>query len=944
MKADLLRCEYKQNPLGIDVPNPRLNWQVQAEQRGARQTAYQILVSDSAEHLHTGQPLLWDSGKVASDASAHIIYAGLELRSRQRVWWQVRVWDENDQASAYSSPTWWEMGLLHKDDWQATWITSAEQKQLEKAQVGPSLPETPPATNQAETNEERWARWMSVSDAEHVTQWIAMQNAAVASLQPCPFLRKTFSLTKPVTRARIYASARGIYMLYLNGERVGHDYLRPGWTDYNKRIQYQTYDITDQLTSDTNAIGMILGDGWYTGYLGFQGKHHHYGTYIQGLAQIEIEYADGTSEIIITDGSWKATQGPILYADLFMGEAYDARRDLPGWSTASYDDSTWSPVDSEPLGKANLVAQQGPSVQKTEELTVREITEPTPGTYVYDLGQNMVGWVRLRVSGEAGQTVRLRFAEMLDPDGTVYVANLRTAKATEYYTLKGATEETYEPSFTFHGFRYVEVTGYPGKPGPDAITGIVIQSITPPTGTFTCSSPLVNQLVQNIVWGQRGNFLEVPTDCPQRDERLGWTGDAEIFVRTATYNEDVSDFFAKWLIDMEDAQLPSGGIPNIIPNIIRRGEFSLDGAPAWSDACIIVPWTIYQAYNDKQLLERHYAMMTAWIDYLDRDNPDHHWKAHRNNDGHGESDFGDWLSIDADTPKDVLADAFFAYSTSLLASIADVLGKENDARKYRTLAEQIKAAFNEAYVSPDGRILGDTQTAYTLALRFQILPEHLRARAAQYLADDIKRRETHLSTGFLGVGHLLPALTDNGQIDLAYQLLLQDTFPSWGYSIKHGATTIWERWDGWTAEKGFQTVNMNSFNHYSLGSVGEWLYRYVAGIDTANDAQGAGYKHIILHPHPNQALTFVSATFDSLYGPIESSWRRENGTFTWDITIPANTNATVSVPAQPEEIILESNQPAATTLTLIQRTQDAAIYELAAGSYHFVVSSERKQS
>jgi alpha-L-rhamnosidase len=944
MKADQLRCEYKQHPLGIDVTNPRLSWQVQAQQRGARQTAYQILVADDVEHLHTGQPLLWDSGKVVSAASAHITYAGLELHSRQRVWWQVRVWDENDQASAYSTPAWWEMGLLHKDDWQAAWITSPEQKQLEKAHVGPTLPETPSATGKPETNEEREARWLSVSDAERVAQWVAIQDAAVASLQPCPFLRKTFHLAKPIKRARVYASARGVYMLYLNGERVGHDYLRPGWTDYHKRIQYQTYDITDQLSVGPNAIGMTLGDGWYAGYLGFQGKHHHYGTYIEGVAQIEIEYTDGSGATIATDGSWKAAQGPIRYADLFMGEAYDARRELPGWSSAHYDDSAWAPVHSEPLGNANLVAQQGPTVQKTEELSAQAITEPTPGTYVFDLGQNMVGWARLRVSGEAGTTVRLRFAEMLNPDGTVYVANLRTAKATEYYTLKGAAEEIYEPSFTFHGFRYVEVTGYPGKPGPDAITGIVIQSITPPTGTFTCSSPLVNQLIRNIVWGQRGNFLEVPTDCPQRDERLGWTGDAEIFVRTATYNEDVGAFFSKWLIDMEDAQLPSGGIPNIIPNIIRRGEFSLDGAPAWSDACIIVPWTIYQVYGDKRLLEQHYAMMTAWIDYLDRDNPDHHWKAHRNNNGHGESDFGDWLSIDADTPKDVLADAFFVYSTSLLASIAEVLGKENDAHKYRTLAEQIKSAFNQAYVRPDGRILGDTQTAYTLALRFEILPEPLRARAIQYLADDIKRRDTHLSTGFLGVGHLLPALTDNGQNDLAYQLLLQDTFPSWGYSIKHGATTIWERWDGWTAEKGFQTVNMNSFNHYSLGSVGEWLYRYVAGIDTASDAQGAGYKHILLHPHPNPALTHVTATFDSLHGRIESAWRRENGTFTWDITIPANTSATVSVPARPEQTILESNQPAETTLTLTQRTQDAAIYELAAGRYHFVVSPAQKQA
>ncbi|HLK55930.1 MAG TPA: family 78 glycoside hydrolase catalytic domain, partial [Chthonomonadaceae bacterium] len=490
----------------------------------------------------------------------------------------------------------------------------------------------------------------------------------------------------------------------------------------------------------------------------------------------------------------------------------------------------------------------------------------------------------------------------------------------------GEGEEVYEPRFTFHGFRYVEVTGYPGTPGRDAITGIVVHSNTPPSGTFACSSPMVNQLQHNIVWGQRGNYLEVPTDCPQRDERLGWMGDAQIFVRTGTYNMDTAAFMTKWVQDVEDAQSPEGAYSDISP---RVKDDMADGAPGWGDAGVIVPWTLYAVYDDTRLIERHYESMARWIDTIHAANPNLLWENRRNND------FGDWLNIQADMPRDVMATAYFAYDAHLLAQMAQALGKEEDAQKYVRLFEGIRDAFVKAFVGPDGRIKGDTQTGYVLALRFDLLPENLRPLAAQHLVENIQQRDGHLSTGFIGVGYLLPTLTRTGHLDVAYRLLNNDTFPSWGYSIKHGATTIWERWDGWTEEKGFQDPGMNSFNHYSLGSVGEWLYETVAGIDL--DPDQPGYKHIIMHPQPGGGLTWAKATYDSLRGPIASDWKLDNGTFAWKVTIPANTTATVYVPASDAASVTESGHPAdqAEGVRFLRMEDHCAVYELGSGEYTF---------
>ncbi len=853
-----LKCEYRVDPLGIDERVPRLSWALESEGRGQTQSAYRVLVAGNEEDLEAEEKLLWDSGRVESGRTVGVEYGGEALRSGLHCVWKVCVWDGAGNPSPYSPPAVFESGLLETSDWEGAWISAGK---------GPAGDMEPPSGDEYDD--------------------------LANGLAPSPYLRKGFSLYKPVSRARLYATARGVYELYLNGSRVGDDVLAPGWTDYDQRVQYQTYDVTPLLAEGQNALGAVLGDGWFAGFVGFDPKHRGalYGPRPQLLAQLNVEYEDGTTESLATDGSWRCSTGPILYSDLLVGESYDARREMPGWAEPGLDDSGWYGVEVEEIGDTNLVAQPDEGIRVTEELEAKTVTEPESGPYVFDLGRNMVGWVRLKVEGEAGTEVTLRHAEALNPDGTIYTENLRSARQVDTYILKGDGEEVYEPRFTFHGFRYVEVTGYPGELPLGAVTGRVVHSATPSSGSFECSSPMVSRLQENIVWGQRGNFLSIPTDCPQRDERLGWTGDAQVFVRTASFNMDVAAFFGKWMVDVEDAQSPEGAFPDVAP--LLRGSGLIDlrwGAPAWGDAGVIVPWTIYRTYDDTRIVERHYSAMTRWMEYLREANPD---LVRKNRMG---NNYGDWLSPKGDlTPKDLLATAYWAYDAGLMAEMAGAIGRHDDAREYRDLNENIKAAFEEAYVSPDGRIQGDTQTCYLLALHMELLPEDLRSAAAEHLVRSIEREDWHLSTGFAGVGYLCPVLTEAGYADVAYRLLENETYPSWGYTVKNGATTIWERWDGWTEENGFQSPNMNSFNHYSLGSVGEWLYRYVAGIDL--DPHGVGYERILIRPRPGGSLTHARAEYDSVRGRISSSWKVEDDRFVLEVLIPPNTTANVHVPS-----------------------------------------------
>lgn len=844
MKVTNLRCEYTENPLGIDIKRPRLFWQLESKAQGAKQTAYQVLAARNGKTI-------WDTGKVISDQSIHIEYGGPSLQSSQRVEWKVRVWDEHDQPAGWSAPAWFEMGLLQPSDWKAEWIGSF------------------------------------------------LVGSARASI-PVPYLRKGFELEKPIAAARLYITALGLYEASINGQRVGDVELTPGWTDFSKRVRYQAYDVTDLLRTGGNAIGAILGDGWYCGHVELRDRQL-YGDRPKLLAQLVVTHSDGTQTVVVSDQTWKHAFGPLTEADIIHGEHYDARLEFPGWDKPGFDDETWFPVQTfaHPAG-LQVVAQNGPVVKVHEELkaiSVNEIKEWWGSRYIFDLGQNITGRVRIRVRGKAGATIRVRYAEVLNPDGSLYLANLRTARATDYYTCMGQGEETWEPRFTFHGFRYVELYGPIEPPTKESVTGIVLHSENPVTGSFECSDPLLNQLQHNILWGWKGNTVDVPTDCPQRDERLGWTGDAQVFSRTAAFNTQSAMFWAKWLQDLEDSQGPAGNIPPYAPdtNAARTG----DGGPAWADAALIVPWNLYLAYADTRILAERYNMMKRFVDWITATSPDRV----RANPAHTPwGGFGDWLALDGSgrtdggTPKELIGTAFYAHSARLLSQVADILGKKADAKKYARLFETVRTVFQKRFVTPEGFITGRTQTSYVLALAFDLLPEAAIPAALDWLARDIQERGNHLSTGFIGASYLPFVLSRYGRIDLAYTLLFQKTWPSWLYAVTQGATTIWERWDGWTHDKGFQDPGMNSFNHYAYGAIGDWLYRVVAGIDT--DPGRPGYKHILLQPHPGHGLTRAMASLDSMYGRIVSNWRIEDGKFEWDVVIPPNTSATATLPGE----------------------------------------------
>jgi alpha-L-rhamnosidase len=650
LTPDKLVCEYYANPIGLDVRRPRLSWQVSAKQRGARQTAYQILVGRNPAALEDAAAgVLWDTGKVMSDNSLHVPYTGTALQPGQRCHWRVRVWDENDTVSAWSSLAFWEMGLLDSSNWQADWITP---------------------------------------------DW----SEDVSRPQPAPLLRRRFSAASDLFAARIYATSLGLYELRLNGQRVGDAVLTPGWTSYDHRLQYQTYGVTDLIREGDNVLGAMLGDGWFRGYMGLKGHRNLYGDRLALLLQLHLTYADGRVEIIGSDGQWRATRGPIRMSDIYMGETYDARQEKPGWDRAGYDDSDWSGVHLLDHPKEIVVAQVAPFVRRHEEIQPVRILHSPKGETIVDFGQNMVGWVKLRVRGPAGTTITLRHAEVLDQHGNLYTENLRAATQVTSYTLKGLTDtdEVFEPHFTFQGFRYVAVEGFPGEPAPGNLTGIVVHSDTPPTGTFECSNPLINQLQHNIVWGQKGNFVDVPTDCPQRDERLGWTGDTQVFIRTACFNMNVATFFTKWLRDLGAEQLPNGSVSFVVPDVIAKtnsGESNPShgtGAAAWGDAAVVCPWTIYLCYGDTRLLEEQYESMARWVDYMrSRTDEDLVWRK--------DYQLGDWLDYrgqDARRPtpvtnNELIATAFFAYSTDLLVKAARVLGKTSDAECYADLADKL---------------------------------------------------------------------------------------------------------------------------------------------------------------------------------------------------------------------------------------------------------------
>jgi alpha-L-rhamnosidase len=1061
-----LRCEYLVNPSGIQTSAPRFSWTLEHSrptERSQQQTACQILAAESPQILAENRGDLWDTGKTASDETAHIVYRGRPLRSRMQVWWKVRVWDRDGQPSPWSRPAHFSIGLLRPEDWTAQWIADAQPAQPPKpahngyhSQIVPSpdavkwvtldlgrsqtfeavrlfparpydwQPDTPGflfplrfKVEAADTPDFAGARLLADQTeqdtpdpgtevpiyrfapvtARYVRLTVTRLRArdgnnhafALAELQvlsgtrnlalkapvsaldsietsawaavnltdgdteshpstgfdplPAPMFRKSFSVQSSVVRATVYVTALGLYELRLNGQRIGDRLLAPEWTDYHTRVQYQTYDVTKQVRSGENVIGALVGDGWYAGRIGmsdalFGRLRAVYGRKPQLLAQLEIEHADGQTQVIGTDGTWASTlEGPIRSADILDGEVYDARREMPGWDAPGFEATDWKPVETQPVPSIALVAQPNEPMRVIQTLKPVALTEPKPGVYIYDLGQNMVGWCRLKMRGPAGTVVTLRHAEMLNDDGTLYTANLRGAAQVDRYIMRGEGEEVFEPRFTYHGFRYVEVTGLPKRPAKSALTGIVFNSSSPEVGTFECSSPMLNRLWQNILWTQRANLMSAPTDCPQRDERLGWMGDIQAFAQTAIFQMDMAGFFTKWLQDVRDAQSDEGSFPDFAPHPYGRNRH-FTGAPAWGDAGTVVPWRAYVNYGDRRILTAHFDAACRWIESIRRRNPDLLWREGRGND------YGDWLNGDTliqegwprrggEVPKEVLATAFFAHSTELVAKMAEALGREPEAKTYRQLFEEIKAAFQRAYVSPDGRVLGDTQAGYALALHFHLLPDSLRPEAVKHLLAGIESYQGHISTGIQTTHRMMLELTASGHTDIAYRLLNNRTFPSWGYSIDNGATTIWERWDGYVKGRGFQDPGMNSFNHWALGAVGEWMARVIGGIHP--EEESPGYKRFTLKPQPGGGLTHARLEYGSIRGRIACAWKQEGDTRTLSVTIPPGTMATVYVPTENPASVTESGKPIleAAGVKVLRSEKGAVVLEVGSGSYRF---------
>lgn len=888
LKVEALKCEYRMNPLGIDIKKPRISWKIQSDQRGTMQKAYQIQVVVDSDDF---SDLLWDTGIIMSDESIQLEYGGPELKPRTRYFYRVKVWDNFERESLWSDTAWWETGLLHSTEWKAEWITPDTEK------IDPLS-------------------------------------------EPAFLLRKEFKLKAGFTSARIYGTGVGLYELYLNGERVSDELLAPGWTSYHKRLQYQTYDVTKQLEIGGNAIGIMLADGWYKGNITWDHKRNFYGDKRAAFFQIHVKYDDGTEDIIVTDTTWKASTGPVLFSEIYQGETYDARLEKIGWSKSNFDDQDWSKTIVQEMPITHLVAQENWATRVTEVIKPIDSFVTPSGDTVMDMGQNMVGRIRFKVSAPEGTRIVLKHAEVLDKEGNIYFGNLRKADQKIEYIAKGEGTENFAPHFTFQGFRYVKVEGYPGQENGLALenfVGEVIHSDMEPTGEFECSNPLVNQLQQNIVWGQRGNFLDVPTDCPQRDERLGWTGDAQVFIDTALFNYHGGPFFTKWLRDLKAEQHPDGNVPNVIPTVVDGGN-----SAAWGDAATIIPWAVYQTYGDKRLLADQYDSMKAWVEYIRRQGEDEYlWKVGFN--------FGDWLALDAPegspsgaTPTDFIATAFYAYSTRIIRDAAEVLGNYDDVQEYSALLDKIIEQFNNEFVSPLGRLVSPTQTAHVLALMFDLVDGKVKERTAFELNELIIQNNYHLTTGFVGTPYLCFALSKGGYHETAVRLLMQDDYPSWLYSVKKGATTIWEHWDGIKQDGSFWSDEMNSFNHYAYGAIGNWMYKVLAGLDMSEAFPA--YKKIRIEPKfAGTHLTHAKASYESMYGRILSSWRLTEEEIEIEVDIPANASAEIILPNAYLKDVLESGKSLKSTAGIysFNETIDGVILSVGSGKYRFKYLNER---
>lgn len=881
MKIQDITVEYQHNPIGLDTAKPRFAWKLESEERNTSQSAYRIQVSADKEFTK----LVWDTGRVFSGDSIQVEYEGEALIKFTGYFWRVNAWDQDGRETGWSESGYFEMAMLTWQDWEADWIT-------------PEYDYTAPKT-------------------------------------ACPVMRKEFLLEKKVERARVYVTAKGLYELRLNGKKVGRDFLTPGWTSYNKRTLYQIYDVTEMLKQGGNAIGASIGSGWYKGELGWRSRRNLYGGREALILELHLIYEDGTSDKILSDGTWQSSyRGPVVFSEIYHGETYDARKemdfDLYGCSFAD-----WFKVRvMGAVPKDVLHAQECPPVRGKLVLHPLRLIITPQGDRVLDMGQNMTGHVRFWVKGKAGDRVVLSHGEILDPDGNFYTENLKGARQRIQYILKDDKEAVFEPHFTYQGFRYVKIEEYPGDIELQNFEGVVLYSDIPETGSFCCSDANLQQLTQNILWGQRGNFVDIPTDCPQRCERLGWTGDIQIFSGTAALQMETPLFLRKWLHDVAAEQFPSGGVPWVVPDIYDDTyAYDLAGyvgqsekvAAAWGDCSTVVPWSLYQAYGDKRVLEEQFDSMKKYVEFIRRQGPcEYTWE--------GCHQLGDWVALDAPygsfvgaTDVDYVAASYYAKSTEILYKTAKVLGRDEEYQTYRNLYEEIVRTFRERYVEESGELKVKTQTALILAAEFELVPWELACRYMKKLAEWLKDTNYELITGFVGTPYICHALSRHGQTETAYKLLFKKEYPSWMYQVTQGATTVWEHLDGIRPDGTLWNPRMNSFNHYAYGSVAEWIYRDITGLKFSEDTPA--YRKFRICPKPGRELDAAEFTYESMYGKIVSGWQKDKDMVQYHIIVPVNTRAEVYLPGSK---ILESPIP-------YQKTEGNCKLELGSGEYHLTV-------
>lgn len=845
LKISEVRCNYQKGRIVVQ-DLPQISWILESDNRNVVQTAYQIQIARELDFCHC----CYDSNKVISDQSSGIRPEEFKLEPVTRYYVRVRVWDNKKEESEFSEPIDFLSPISPSEGWKADFI-SAEKPESENDSSG-------------------------------------------------VMVRKEFCLSRHPKQAWLFSTALGLYEVYVNGERVGEDEMMPGWTSYHKHLLYQSYDVTEILREGKNALGALIGAGWYKGKMGFQRFRNLYGKETAFSAELHLIYEDGTREVLRSDDTFSGTKAPILFSEIYDGETYDARLEQKGFASPGFVEDGWIKVHKIPCDRSVIVPQEGCTIRKMNLLPARRLFKTPKGELVLDFGQNLTGWVEFKVRGAiSGDRIELNCFEVLDADGNVYTENLRTAKQTIIYFCKGDQEETYHPKFSFQGFRYVRVAEWPGNVNPEDFVAQAVHSDMEETGTFHCSNQQLNQLHHNILWSMKGNFLDVPTDCPQRDERCGWTGDAEIFSRTSSYLMNVYPFFKKWLKDLSCDQAEDGAVTHIVPDILTgyTGDNWLvkdwtGGGAAWGDAAVIIPYVLYQQYGDLDIIKRQYSSMRQWIQYIYNHSEGLIWCKGRQ--------FGDWVALDAEegsyygaTPNNLVSTAYFAYSTGLLAEMSEAIGERKDAENYRKLRIAIKNAYIKEFFDDKGSLKAQTQTAHIVSLYFDLVPEEYREKTVQGLLNLLKIENGHLVTGFVGTPYFCFALSQNGHVKEAYELLLKDDFPSWLYQVKKGATTIWEHWDGIKPDGSMWSAGMNSFNHYAYGAVGEWMYRVIAGLDTE---KGSGFSKSLISPRIGEELDYARGSVKTIHGSLKTYWERNNNIVTLCVTVPANTTAKIQLP------------------------------------------------